>query len=68
VLDLSPDKTLEQEVLLRVINTPAQSALDRKDRQDRRHAFAMEPLRQGAVSDKRIVLLDDVKTTPAALP
>jgi len=64
---LSPDKTLEQ-VLLRVINTPAQSALDRKDRQDNvRHAFAMEPLLQGAVSDKRIVLLDDVMTSGASM-
>jgi len=55
-------------VLLRVINTPAQSALDRKDRQDNvRHAFAMEPLRQTAVSGQRIVLLDDVMTSGASM-
>jgi ComF family protein len=64
---LSPAKTLEN-VLLRVINTPAQSTLDRKDRQSNvRYAFAMEPSRQGVVANKRIVLVDDVMTSGASM-
>nr|WP_315464790.1 ComF family protein [uncultured Rhodoferax sp.] len=64
---LCPAKTLEH-VLLRVIHTPAQSALDRKSRrQNVRNAYAMEPTRQGAVAGKRVVLVDDVMTSGASM-
>lgn len=64
---LCPSKTLEN-VLLRVINTSAQSSLDRKDRQNNvRHAFALEPTRRGIVANKRIVLVDDVMTSGASM-
>lgn len=64
---LCSSKTLEN-VLLRVIDTSAQSSLDRKDRQNNvRHAFAMEPTRHGIVTNKRIVLVDDVMTSGASM-
>lgn len=64
---LNPAKVLEG-ALLRVVNTPAQSTLARKDRQSNlRRAFAMEPARPGIVAGKRLVLLDDVMTSGASM-
>jgi ComF family protein len=64
---LNPAKVLEG-ALLRVVNTPAQSTLARKDRQSNlRWAFAMEPARPGIVAGKRLVLLDDVMTSGASM-
>ena len=65
--NLNPSKVLEG-ALLRVVNTPAQSSLTRKDRQNNlRLAFAMEPSRPGIVEGKRLVLLDDVMTSGASM-
>lgn len=64
---LSPAKTREG-LLLRIINTPAQHALDRQDRQQNvRNAFAMEPSRHQEVAGQRIVLVDDVMTSGASM-
>jgi ComF family protein len=55
-------------VLLRIRNTPAQSALSRKDRLTSvAGAFAVEPLLHSTLAHKRIVLLDDVMTSGASM-
>jgi ComF family protein len=65
--NLSEKKTLEH-ALLRVINTVPQSSLPYKDRgANVRNAFSMEPLNYGAVSGKKVVLVDDVMTSGASL-
>ena len=64
---LAPAKT-EAALLLRVRDTPPQTALDRKDRLlNVKNAFALEPLRAGCVQGRSIVLVDDVMTSGASL-
>jgi ComF family protein len=64
---LEPEK-VRANVLLRIRNTPAQSALSRKDRLTSVvGAFAVEPLLHATVAHKRIVLLDDVMTSGASM-
>ena len=64
---LEPRKTASQ-VLLRVQDTPPQSALPRKDRLlNVQHAYAADPLGAAQVQGKRVVLLDDVMTSGASL-
>lgn len=59
---------VQAQVLLRIQDTPPQSALARKERlQSVRHAYAVDPLQQAAVQGKRIVLVDDVMTTGASI-
>lgn len=64
---LAPDKT-DPRLLLRIKDTPPQSALTRAQRlvsvQD---AFAVEPLRVHQLKGKRLVLVDDVMTSGASL-
>ena len=65
--ELKPGKT-EARVLLRIKDTPAQSALGRKERlQSVKDAFAVDPLLAAQVRGKRIVLIDDVMTSGASL-
>ncbi|MDO8774786.1 MAG: phosphoribosyltransferase family protein [Burkholderiaceae bacterium] len=64
---LSPEKT-DAKLLLRIKDTPAQSALTRSERlQNVATAFAVEPLRAAQLQGKRIVLVDDVMTSGATL-
>lgn len=64
---LAPRKTHAQ-VLLRIQDTPAQSSLSRAARlHNVKHAFAVDPLRQASIQDKRVVLVDDVMTSGATL-
>lgn len=64
---LAPDKT-RHRLLLRIKDTPPQSALKRAERlgsvQD---AFAVEPLLLQQVKGARLVLVDDVMTSGASL-
>ena len=55
-------------LLLRIKDTPPQSALKRAQRlHNVRHAFAVEPLRAGELAHARVVLVDDVMTSGASL-
>jgi ComF family protein len=55
-------------LLLRVRHTRAQSELDLKERLGNvRGAFAVEPLRHGAVRGKQVALVDDVMTSGASM-
>jgi len=55
-------------LLLRVRDTPPQSALPRAERlRNVRGAFAVEPLRRAELTGRRVVLLDDVMTSGASL-
>ena len=64
---LAPSKT-KASLLLRIRDTPPQSSLSRSARLNNvQQAFAIEPLAQGAVAGKRIVLVDDVMTSGASL-
>lgn len=64
---LEPDK-VASDVLLRILHTPPQSTLARKERlQSLQHAFAVDPLHAARVRGKRVVLVDDVMTTGASL-
>lgn len=64
---LAPGKTRAQ-LLLRVQDTPAQSTLSRAARLSNvQHAFAVDPLQQISVREKRVVLIDDVMTSGATL-
>ncbi len=64
---LCPAKNCEG-ILLRVLNTPAQHTLDRKDRQANvMRAYALEPQHATRVANKRIVLIDDVMTSGASM-
>lgn len=59
---------VDATLLLRIRNTPAQSALDRKTRLSNvKGAFALDPLHTAQVRGKRIVLVDDVMTSGASL-
>ena len=54
--------------LLRIVHTPPQSSLSRKERLERvRNAFAVDPLLAIQLHGKRVVLVDDVMTTGASL-
>ena len=65
--ELQPDKT-DASVLLRIKDTPAQSALGRKERLlSVKDAFAVDPLMAARARGKRIVLVDDVMTSGASL-
>jgi len=64
---LAPDKT-QAQLLLRVQDTPAQSSLSRAARlRNVKHAFAVDPLQQSSIRQKRVVLIDDVMTSGATL-
>jgi ComF family protein len=64
---LAPTKTRAQ-LLLRVQDNPAQSSLSRAQRlRNVQHAFAIDPLRQTSIREKRVVLVDDVMTSGATL-
>jgi ComF family protein len=64
---LAPDKT-DPTLLLRIRDTAPQSALNRRQRlRNVRHAFAVEPLRAGALAARHVVLVDDVMTSGASL-
>lgn len=64
---LAPGKS-GQGLLLRIQDTPPQSALKRAQRlQNVQHAFAVEPLRAGELSGASVVLLDDVMTSGASM-
>lgn len=64
---LAPRRT-DADLLLRLRDTAAQAALDRKQRQANvRGAFGIEPLRQGQMRGKSVLLVDDVMTSGASL-
>ncbi|MDP1656744.1 MAG: ComF family protein [Hylemonella sp.] len=64
---LAPAKA-SPDLLLRIRDTPPQSSLPRAERlRNVKSAFAVEPLRQAEVRDKRVVLVDDVMTSGASL-
>ena len=64
---LAPART-DAGLLLRIRHTPAQSALDRAARMANvKGAFALDPLRPGAVRGRKVVLLDDVMTSGASI-
>ncbi|HSI54917.1 MAG TPA: ComF family protein [Ramlibacter sp.] len=64
---LSPRKT-QPRLLLRIRNTAAQSALDRKARLGNvQGAFAVEPLQAARLRGLRVVLVDDVMTSGASM-
>jgi len=68
VARLLAPSTTDATLLLRIRNTPAQSALARKTRRaDEKGAFAHDPLRPDAVRGQRVVLVDDVMTSGASL-
>ena len=55
-------------LLLRVQDTPPQSALGRAERlRNVRHAFAVEPLRASELKGAMVVLVDDVMTSGASM-
>lgn len=64
---LAPAKTVTG-LLLRLRDTPPQSALPRAERlRNVRGAFAVEPLRLDELRSRRVVLIDDVMTSGASL-
>lgn len=64
---LAPDKT-DRTLLLRIKDTPPQSALKRADRwRNVKGAFAVNPLQAASLRGKQVVLLDDVMTSGASL-
>ena len=64
---LAPGKTAHG-LLLRIQDTPPQSALKRAQRlRNVRHAFAVEPLRARELAGLRVVLVDDVMTSGASM-
>lgn len=64
---LSAAKT-RTDLLLRVVDTPAQHGLKRAQRLTAlNEAFAVEPLKASALKGARLVLIDDVMTTGASL-
>ncbi len=64
---LAPAK-LDHRVLLRIRDTPAQSALKREQRlRNVQHAFAVEPLNARRLVGAKLVLVDDVMTSGASL-
>jgi ComF family protein len=64
---LAPDKT-DHRLLLRIKDTPPQSALKRSERlASVMDAFAVEPLLIGRIKGARLILVDDVMTSGASL-
>jgi len=64
---LCPEKT-HPDLLLRLLDTPAQHTLDRHERlSGLSQAFAVEPLQAQRIKGARVVLVDDVMTTGASL-
>ena len=64
---LRADKT-DATVLLRIKDTPAQSSLNRRDRQASvKNAFAVDPFKTSSILQQRVVLVDDVMTSGASL-
>jgi ComF family protein len=64
---LSPGKT-RADLLLRVVDTPAQHSLKRAQRLTTlNQAFAVDPLKVSALKGARLVIIDDVMTTGASL-
>jgi len=64
---LEPAK-VASDVLLRIQDTPPQSALPRKERlANVQNAFALDPLHRARLRGLRVVLLDDVMTSGASL-
>jgi predicted amidophosphoribosyltransferase len=56
------------DVLLRILHTPPQSTLARKERLNGLQlAFVVDPLRAIRLRGKSVVLVDDVMTTGASL-
>jgi ComF family protein len=56
------------QLLLRVVDTPSQRTLSKKNRLDNvRDAFAVDPLQLEKLKDKRVVIVDDVMTSGASL-
>jgi len=67
VRQLTPNKK-GQGLLLRIRDTPPQSALKRAQRlKNVQHAFAVEPLRLQELAGARVVLIDDVMTSGASI-
>ena len=61
-------KHVDDEVLCRLRHTAPQSGLDRAARLNNLlHAMAVNPSRRSAVSNRRILLIDDVLTTGSTL-
>jgi ComF family protein len=59
---------VQTDILLRIQDSPAQHTLKRTQRLNAlKHAFAVDPLRIGALQGTRVVLVDDVMTTGASL-
>jgi ComF family protein len=66
-LELNKAK-VRSDILLRILDTPAQHTLKRAQRLSALdHAFAVDPLRAGQLQGARVVLVDDVMTTGASL-
>lgn len=66
-LELNKAK-VRSDILLRILDTPAQHRLKRAQRLSALdHAFAVDPLQVEQVKDTRLVLVDDVMTTGASL-
>jgi len=64
---LAPDRT-DATLLLRLRDTPVQTALGRRERQANvRGAFGVEPLQQPQLRGQRVLLVDDVMTSGASL-
>ena len=64
---LAPQKT-RASMLLRIRHTPAQSSLQRSERlRNVSDAFALQPLGQPGLENRRVVLVDDVMTSGASL-
>jgi ComF family protein len=65
--ELAP-QLINNTLLLRIQDTPAQSSLPRRERlANVEHAFAIEPLQRHRLKGKRIVLVDDVMTSGASM-
>jgi ComF family protein len=65
--ELAP-QLVNNTLLLRIQDTPAQSSLPRRERlANVEHAFAIEPLQRHRLKSKRIVLVDDVMTSGASI-
>ena len=65
--ELAP-QLVNNTLLLRIQDTPAQSSLPRRERlANVEHAFAIEPLQRHRLKGKRIVLVDDVMTSGASI-
>jgi len=64
---LAPEKTVAG-LLLKLRDTPAQAALDRKERlRNVKGAFSVEPLRAQQLRGRDVVLVDDVMTSGASV-